>query len=101
MSMTKDEYKFKRAEIDKQIRCLTVERATLDQEYARTLTDIRVGDKIEYDYGKQRKLGEVVGIDLWGCESVKYGVHQIKKDGSISDFKSEIYSYHNPKKIEQ
>lgn len=99
--MTKDEYKLKQAEIDKQIRCLTAERAALDREYALTFTNIRVGDKIEYDYGKQRRLGEVVGIDPWGCESVKYCVHQIKKDGSISDFKTEIYPYHNPKKIEQ
>lgn len=99
--MTKDEYKLKRAEIDKQIRCLTAERIALDREYASTLANIRVGDIIEYDYGKQRRLGEVVCIDLWGCESVKYCVRQIKKGGSISDFKTEIYSYHNPKKIEQ
>lgn len=98
MSMTKEEYQQKRAEIDSQIDNLKAERATLDRKYALTLTDIRVGDRIEYGYDK-RMLAEVVGIDLWGRDGIKCSVRRTKKDGSLSEFVTEVYSYHNPKKI--
>ena len=97
--MTKDEYKLKRAEIEKQMRCLTTERTALDREYALTLTDIRVGDKIEYGDNK-RYCGIVEDIAL-RIGSPKYVVRRIKKDGSVSGLLTDVFPYHNPKKIEQ
>lgn len=96
--MTEQEYKQKRAEIDDRISNLINERTTLDREYALTLTDIRVGDTIEYGCAK-RYIGVVDGVELY-CNKAKFAVRRIRKNGSLSDSISEVYPYHNPKKID-
>lgn len=97
--MTKEEYQQKRAEIGSRIDSLIKERTALEREYALTLTDIRVGDKIEYGYNK-RMIGIVEDIGLWCCNGAKFSVRRIKKNGSPSDFISDVYPYNNPKKID-
>ncbi len=98
--MTRGEYTLKRAEIDKRIRCLTDERDALDREYVQTLTDIRVGDKIEYG-DNTRRVGVVKSIYLLGGGTAAFSVARIKKDGSVSDYLTEVWEYHNPQKVDK
>jgi hypothetical protein len=61
--------------------------------------DIRTGDTIEWDYGKNKsRRGKVIKIKLGHWDQVVYVVQNLRKDGSVGST-SKIYHWDNPRKV--
>ena len=98
--MNIDEMKARLVELQKQIHALSQERMELQNMLAEARSEFRIGDVIEFQYGKGLARGVVEKILPWGDTNSTLVVTTIRKDGSKGAHQT-VYPYKKPVKVQQ
>ncbi len=84
-----------------QIDPLATEAARLRQLILELKSPFKVGDVIQWAYGRDKiRKGRVIEIIEWVCEDPMWRVILIKQDGTDGGI-VEVRHYHNPTKVNQ
>lgn len=83
--------------VEKQIESLCIERTNLRNAIAEARSEFRIGDVVEYKFGRGVARGVVKAIIPWAGMSQSLVVSRIRKDGS-EGVQETVYPYKKPVK---
>lgn len=84
------------SELDAQIASLKLKRCQIEHKLMAIQSPFSIGDKIQWDSGKQTRIGRVVEFSRWYDDRVILVVRRIKKNGTDGE-KTSVYPVAKPR----